>query len=194
VNGESLADARGKGGIHMASTTKLREPAVSPKTIARELSSENRPDSPVVQQLRRQVANAVLLYLNYKHYHWQTYGPLFRDLHKMFDRFSADVLDSLDPLAERVRMIGQDPPSHPIEAMDLATVAPAAPHSTMREMVEEADRNALIVIREMRQAAKIADEHGDPGTVDLFSRLVQVHEKHEWWVRDILRKEDGLCT
>jgi starvation-inducible DNA-binding protein len=61
-------------------------------------------------------------------------------------------------------------------------------------MVQEADRNELIVIKEMRQGARLADEHGDPGTVDLFSRLAQIHEKHEWWLRNMLRKRDGLCT
>lgn len=162
------------------------------RSIEREISRENTGDSPVVQNLRQQVANALVLYLNYKHYHWQTFGPLFRDLHKLFDRFAKDVLEGVDPLAERVRMIGQDPPALPLELADLATVAPAAPHSTMREMVEEADRNLLVVIKEMRQAVKAADEHNDPGTVDLFSKLVQVHEKHEWWARDILRSGDGL--
>jgi len=74
----------------MAATSK---PApADPKAIAREISSENTAESPVVKSLRRQVANAVVLYLNYKHYHWQTYGPLFRDLHKLFDGFAEDVL------------------------------------------------------------------------------------------------------
>jgi starvation-inducible DNA-binding protein len=112
----------------------------------------------------------------------------------LFDQLAEDVLPTLDELAERVRMIGQDPPAHLIAAADLATVAAAAPHSTMREMVEESDRNLLVVIKEMRQAAKLADEHGDPGTVDVFSRLVQIHEKHEWFMRDMLRTGDGLCT
>jgi starvation-inducible DNA-binding protein len=116
------------------------------------------------------------------------------DLHKLFDKLADDVLKTLDPLAERVRMIGPDPPAHLIEMTDLATVAAAAPHSTMHDTVEEANRNTLIVVKEMREAARVADQHGDPGTVDLFSRLVQVHEKHEWWLRDILRKGDGLCT
>jgi starvation-inducible DNA-binding protein len=178
----------------MAMEAKHSNTSRTTKTLVRELSSENTAESPVVKDLRREVANAVVLYLNYKHYHWQTFGPLFRDLHKLFDRFADEVLESLDPLAERVRMIGQNPPAHPIEATDLASVAAAAPHSTMREMVEEADANLLVVIKEMRQAAKTADEHGDPGTVDVFSRFVQIHEKHEWWLRDILRKGDGLCT
>lgn len=175
------------------STPKVVDPAEVRK-IQQELSRENTPDSPVVQDLRRQVANAFVLYANYKHYHWQTYGPLFRDLHKLFDRLAEDVLATIDELAERVRMIGQDPPAHLLEAADVATIAVAAPHSTMREMVEEADRHLLVVIKEMRRAAKVADEHGDPGTVDLFSRSVQIHEKHEWFMRELLRTGDGLCT
>jgi starvation-inducible DNA-binding protein len=164
------------------------------KVALDEGTADNSPESPVVQNLKRQIANAFVLYTNYKHYHWQTYGPLFRDLHLMFDEFAQQVLESVDDLAERVRMIGQDPPAHLIELADLATVATAAPHSTMRDMVEEADRNALVVIKEIRAAAKTAEEHNDPGTVDLFSRFVQVYEKQEWWLRDILRKGDGLCT
>jgi starvation-inducible DNA-binding protein len=164
------------------------------ESLRKQLSRENTPDSPVVQELRRQVANAFVLYANYKHYHWQTYGPLFRDLHKLFDRLAKDVLPTIDEFAERVRMIGPDPPGHLAEAVALASVAVAAPHSTMREMVEEAARHLLVVITEMRRAAKVADEHGDPGTVDLFSRTVQIHEKHEWWMRDLLRTGDGLCN
>jgi starvation-inducible DNA-binding protein len=165
------------------------------QAIARELSSENHPDNPLVEQLARQVANAFVLFTNYKQYHWQAYGPLFRDLHKVFDEFGHEVLASLDNLAERMRMIGQDPPSRLSRIMELATVTSAtAPDATMREMIEEADRNALIVIKEVRDAARLADERDDPGTVDLMSKLVQIHEKHEWWLRDILRRGDGLIA
>jgi starvation-inducible DNA-binding protein len=177
----------------MPTTQKVVDPA-EVSSITQQLSRDNTPDSPVVQELRRQVANAFVLYANYKHYHWQTYGPLFRDLHKLFDTLADEVLSSLDELAERVRMIGQDPPAHPIEAADLASVSPAAPYANMRDMVEEADRHALVVISQLRQGARLADEHNDPGTVDLFSRVVQIHERHEWWLRDILRTGDGLCT
>jgi starvation-inducible DNA-binding protein len=177
----------------MTTPHKPHDPA-KVQTITEELSRENKTDSPVVLELRRQVANAFVLYANYKHYHWQTFGPLFRDLHKLFDRQAEEVLGTLDEFAERIRMIGQDPPAHLLEASDLASVAAAAPHSTMREMIEEADRHLLVVISEMRKGARTADEHDDPGTVDLFSRSVQIHEKHEWFMRDILRTGDGLTS
>src|SRR5918999_920459 len=106
----------------MRSTTKPpRQTAV--ESIAHELSRENSPDSPVVQELRRQLANAFVLYANSTHYHWQTFGPLFRDLHKLFDKLAKDVLSTIDELAERVRMIGQDPPAHLLDAADLASVS-----------------------------------------------------------------------
>ena len=161
--------------------------------LAAEISTENRPDSPVVEHLQRQVANALVLYLNYKHYHWQTYGPMFRDLHLLFDEFAGAVLETVDEFAERVRMIGQDPVAAPQEMLQTASVKVAGRDQTMREMVKEADDNLLIVIKEMRAGARAADEADDPGTVDLFSRFVQIHEKHEWWLRDILEKRDGLA-
>jgi starvation-inducible DNA-binding protein len=162
--------------------------------LSDDISKENKPTSDVVEHLQRQVANAFVLYANYKHYHWQTFGPLFRDLHLLFDELAQAVLATVDDFAERVRMIGQDPIFRPDEIENIATVQVSREATTMREMVEEANSNLLIVIKEMRTAARVADEHDDPGTVDLFSRHVQIHEKHEWFLRDILEKDDGLTS
>ncbi len=165
------------------------------RTLQGEISHENREDHPVIQHLQRQVANAFVLYANYKHYHWQTFGPLFRDLHLMFDEFAKDVLGTIDELAERIRMIGPDVQHVQLRQMqEAANVHSAGPGQSMREMIEEADANLLVVIKDMRDAAKIADENNDPGTVDLFSKLVQIHEKHEWFLRQVLKKKDGLVV
>ncbi len=175
-----------------AAAQKRAEPDAA--AIGREISQENKPTSKVVQSLQLQVANAFILYTNYKHYHWQTYGPLFRDLHLLFDEFAKEVLETLDEFAERVRMIGQDPLADPREFVNYASVKVAKTGATMREMIEEADRNLLVVINELRGAAEIADKAGDPGTNDLLASTVRIHEKHEWWLRDILKKRDGLTS
>lgn len=166
----------------------------NPSELTEAISKDNSPTSDVVEHLQKQVANAFVLYANYKHYHWQTYGPLFRDLHLLFDEFAQAVLATIDDFAERLRMIGQDPVFRPEEIERIASVQVSREAATMREMIEEADANLIVVINEMRMAARVADDHDDPGTVDLFSRHVQIHEKHEWWLRDILEKNDGLTT
>ncbi len=162
--------------------------------IAKELNENNKPGNDVVVALQRQVANAFIVYLNYKHYHWQTFGPSFRDLHRLFDEFAAEVYGTIDEMAERIRMIGQDPVSRIEEIQDTATIGSAKKSSTMRQMIEEADQNALVIIKEMREAIKTADEADDPGTADVLTRFVQIYEKQEWWLRDILEKRDGLTN
>jgi starvation-inducible DNA-binding protein len=165
------------------------------RTLVKDITQENRADHPVVQHLQRQVANAFVLYANYKHYHWQTFGPLFRDLHLMFDQFAKEVLDTVDEMAERIRMIGQDIENVQLKQMqEAADVHSSVPGQTMREMIEEADANSLVMIKDLREAAKIADESNDPGTVDLFSKIVQIHEKQEWFLRQVLKKKDGLVS
>jgi starvation-inducible DNA-binding protein len=168
--------------------------AAAPRSLGEEISKDNKPTSDIVEHLQRQLANAFVLYANYKHYHWQTFGPLFRDLHLLFDEFATAVLGTIDDFAERLRMIGQDPIFRPDDVERLATVNVSRDAGTMREMIAEADANLLVVIKDMRDAARVADDHDDPGTVDLFSRHVQIHEKHEWWLRDILEKGDGLTV
>jgi starvation-inducible DNA-binding protein len=163
-----------------------------PAVLMAETSKDKAADTPLVQLLQKQVANAFILYSNYKHYHWQTFGPMFRDLHLMFDEFATATLATIDEFAERIRMIGPDPVFSPQQVMDTASVETSRTPKKMRDMVQEADENALIVIREMRRGAKLAEEADDPGTVDLFSRIVQIHEKHEWWLRDVLKKDDGF--
>jgi starvation-inducible DNA-binding protein len=165
------------------------------RTLANEISQENREDHPVIRHLQTQVANAFVLYANYKHYHWQTYGPLFRDLHLMFDEFANAVLETVDEMAERIRMIGPD-----VEAVQLlqlqkkANIHSAESKQSMREMIQEADANLMVVIKDIRDAARAAEENNDPGSNDLFARTVQIHEKHEWFLRQVLKQSDGLVA
>ncbi len=155
-------------------------------------SANDSPKSGVVLALQTQLANSFLMYLNYKHYHWQTFGPLFRDLHHLFDEFSAEVLESNDELAERIRMIGQNPVAAIAEITNQATVTQAAKVQNMKEMAAEANQNCLVIIKEMRAGIETANKHGDPGTADLLTRYVQVYEKQEWFLRQLLEKNDGL--
>jgi starvation-inducible DNA-binding protein len=145
--------------------------------------------STVIGALQRQVANAFAMYLNYKRYHWRVSGPLFRDLHLLFDEHASQILATIDEFAERVRILGGDPVSTPQAVLDTITVlAPATAETSIRTMIDEAIANHRRVIAEMREGAALAERMGDPGTVDIFSRLVQVHEKQEWFLREIVRQ------
>src|SRR5919201_4317777 len=52
------------------------------------------------------VADAIALYVKTKNYHWHLASSHFRDYHLLFDEQADSILDSVDPMAERMRRIG----------------------------------------------------------------------------------------
>lgn len=148
----------------------------------------------IAAALRRHQANAMVLYQNYKSYHWATFGPLFRDIHLLFDEHASAVLEQIDEFAERALMIDQRPLLEPAKYTSTATVKPVASTQNLRIMVEALVDAHDIIIEEMHRDAHAATESGDIGTADLYTRLVQVHQKQRWFLREILKKGDALVT
>ncbi len=147
----------------------------------------------VVAGLRQEVANALALYLNYKKYHWHVSGPFFRDLHLLFDDHAAQVLAGVDELGERIRILGALAPHTPAQVAQLATVRISAEgEQAPRQMIQEALENHEAVIKGMRSAIEEAAGSGDPGTADLLTRLIQVHEKQAWFLREVAARETSL--
>jgi len=148
---------------------------------------ESHRPGPVVEYLRREQANAVQLYLQYKGYHWNVGGPQFHDLHLMFDEHAKLVLDTIDPLAERQRILGAPAPydfDSLSRASQLSVDAPRpATGLEMAEHLLEAHRH---IIRGLRVGIELTTEVHDPGTADLLTQVLLVHEKMEWFLRELL--------
>ncbi|MGZ6970957.1 MAG: Dps family protein [Thermoanaerobaculia bacterium] len=148
----------------------------------------------VVETLQRQQANALVAYLNYKKYHWLSYGPLFRDIHLMLDEQATQVYVTIDEFAERAIMIDGAPLADPADYLPTATVKPSKGSLSLEEMIAEARKTLDVIIEEMHEDADVATEAGDIGTADLYTRLVQTHQKNRWFLNEILKKKDGLTS
>lgn len=146
----------------------------------------------VMECLVHAQANAISSYLNYKRYHWYTYGAHFRDLHLFFDELADASFAQIDPFGERIRMLHGDPLSHPREIEEASTIRLAAGTPSPREMLQNSLDNERRIIEDMRHGAKVADETQDYGTNDLFATHMQTHEKYAWFIEEFLRKDDGL--
>ncbi len=148
----------------------------------------------IVATLNRQQANTLVAYLNYKKYHWLTFGPLFRDVHLLFDEQGTEVFAMLDELAERSLMLDGSPVADPTDYLSKATVNPSVGQLSVREMMAEAIATHELIIKEMHEDAELATNANDIGTADLYTRLVQVHQKHRWFLKEFLRTGDGLVS
>lgn len=143
---------------------------------------------PVVGHLNEAVGNAVVLWTSYKRYHWMLFGPRFRDLHKLFGDFADDVYGTIDELAERVRMLDGEPPTS-LSAFEKMAVLEAGTASSPKEMVTEALGAVTEVIDCMKEGAEAAQKGNDPGSVDMFSKFVQIYEKQRWFLTQLSKND-----
>jgi starvation-inducible DNA-binding protein len=141
----------------------------------------------VVSALQREQANALVLYLNYKKYHWLTFGPNFRDLHLLFEEHGDQTLETIDELAERALMVDGQPLSDPTKYLSTSSVKPSTGELKIRGMLEEALASHDTVIGQLHEDAEVATKAGDIGTADLFTRLVQQHQKQRWFLKELLK-------
>src|SRR3974377_1841893 len=94
----------------------------------------------------------------------------------------------IDEFAEPGIMIGGPPIGAPADYLPAATVKPSRGFLSMRAMLAEARATLDVVIAEMHEDAEKATEAGDIGTADLYTRLVQEHQKNRWFLDEILKK------
>ena len=145
--------------------------------------------NPVVAALQREQASALVLYLNYKKYHWLSYGPHFRDLHLLFEEHGTQILGTIDELAERALMVDGKPLADPAQYLPASLIEPSQGDRSVRQMVEEAISAHDKLIKAMHDDADVATKAGDIGTADVFTRLVQLHQKQRWFLKEIARKD-----
>lgn len=148
--------------------------------------------APVVATLQREQANALVLYLNIKKYHWNTFGPHFRDIHLFLDEYADLAVNHVDEFAERAFMIDGKSLGDPADYLPASTIKASRGDLSVRGMFEELVANADTIIAEMHADAETATTAGDIGTADLYTRLVQEHQKKRWFAKEILRRGDGL--
>lgn len=138
----------------------------------------------LIEHLNAELASAQVLALNAKRYHWTVTGPHFRDYHLRFEELYIAADATVDELAERIRMLGGVPIHAPaqIEALSRAKVSDPAEVLDAAAMVQEALANQRRVIESMHAGIEKANQSGDPGTADLLTRFVQVHQKEAWFL------------
>jgi starvation-inducible DNA-binding protein len=134
------------------------------------------------------LADVLSLYLKTKNFHWHMSGPHFRDYHLMLDEQASDILDVIDPLAERVRTVGSTTIRSLGQAVRLRTIADndadnVAPAAMLVELIE--DNNSLV--DSMRQAHKLCDELDDIATASLLEGYIDAAEKRVWFLREATR-------
>jgi len=146
----------------------------------------------VAERINRLVADAYVLYVKTKNFHWHVSGPNFRDFHEMLDEQGAQIIESIDPLAERSRKLGR-PTLHSLaEILELASLKEnekdfVSPY----EMLVELMNDNMAMAKSMREAHGVCDDWEDVATASLLEQHIDETEKRTWFLFEAARAADA---
>jgi starvation-inducible DNA-binding protein len=141
-----------------------------------------------VDILSRLLADEYILYTKTRNYHWNVVGPQFSDLHKFFEAQYEAIDEFIDEVAERARTLGGHAVGTLAEFKQLGRLKEEPGRRPgARQMLQDllADHEAVIQVLR-RDLQTVMERHGDAGTSDFLTGLMERHEKMAWMLRAFL--------
>ncbi|MEH2319652.1 Dps family protein [Nostoc sp.] len=145
----------------------------------------------VINLLNQDLADAYLLLVKTKKYHWDVVGPQFRSLHQLWEEHYQKLTLNIDAVAERVRALGGYPVGSLEGFLKIATLkehAGSVPTATgmVANLVDDHEQ----VIRNLRDHVdQSGEKFHDQGTADFLTGLLEEHEQIAWMLRSFIEGE-----
>ncbi|MBM7703843.1 Dps family protein [Metabacillus iocasae] len=138
------------------------------------------------QVLNVQIANWNVLYTKLHHFHWYVKGPQFFTLHNKFEELFGEAAQYVDEYAERLLSIGGKPISTLRDYLEQSTIAEAAEEKTAEEIIQAVIDDYTILIYELKEGIKVAENQHDAVTADMFIETIGTLEKNIWMLKSTL--------
>jgi len=137
--------------------------------------------------LKTAFASEFSFYLKSHNFHWNVEGPLFGQLHELFERIYTEVYGSIDTFAEHLRALQIYTPAS-LQKFSMLTTVEDENHvpdwsGMLEELLLDSDRMAEI----FRITFDMAEAHGDHGLSNFLADRQDAHKKHSWMLRASLK-------
>ena len=141
----------------------------------------------IIDLLQDRLSDSIDLLLQTKQAHWNVKGPQFIALHELFDDIHKDVRDFVDQVAERIMQLGGSAEGT-LQATVHRSHLPTYSLDIMQDLDHaEALSNSLAFYGKcIREDVSVLEKLEDPGTVDLFVKILRKTDKDLWFVESHL--------
>jgi starvation-inducible DNA-binding protein len=140
------------------------------------------------------LADVFALYVKTMNFHWHMSGPHFRDYHLLLDDQADQIFAMTDPIAERVRKlgeltirsIGQIARTQRIADNDAECVEPI-------DMLTELAEDNRVLATSLRRAHNVCDKNGDIATASLIETWLDETQRRNWFLYEASRDGDLIA-
>ncbi len=158
-----------------------------------ELNTPNNLDPEKVQavadSMNAVVSDLIALWVKTKNYHWHMSGRNFRDYHLMLDEQSMELIETVDPAAERVRKLGCKTVTSigmvaELQRVDDNDEAQVSPKDMLLDLVEENKKLAA----NMLKTHEVCDEAEDVATASFLEEWIDQAQRRTWFLFEATRE------
>lgn len=142
------------------------------------------------KSLHQSLSSVVVLYFKAQSYHWNVVGSDFAQLHSFFGDFYTEVYESIDPLAEQIRAIGESAPISLAEILKTSSVIEDKTIPAAHQMISNLKAANKIVINDLDEALKEAGDN--QGLVNFLADRLDKHSKHDWMLNSFLKESTEI--
>lgn len=140
----------------------------------------------VVEKLNQLLINYQVHYQNLRLFHWNVKGPFFFILHEKFEELYNDASLKIDEVAERVLILNGVPKGSLKNILANANVESHAEIMEANAMVEAIVTANKVLVENLNDLLKVANEASDEGTLDIFTSYIQELQKQNWMLKSFL--------
>lgn len=131
------------------------------------------------------LADAMVLYVKTRKFHWNVSGDSFMELHKLFEKQYDELEEAIDAIAERINKLGSKTIGTMNEFLKLASIKESpGKYPSSKDMIKELLKDHETVIQGLRKHIDdCSDKFKDTGTADFLTGLMEQHESIAWTLR-----------
>ncbi len=142
----------------------------------------------LIASLHISLANTFVMYFKAHSYHWNVEGKDFTQYHGFLGDLYEELHGAVDPLSERIRIVGQYSPHSLKDILESSTIEedsdkPSTPEEMFQNLL---DANSKVQ-DSLNKLFELATEHKKQGIADFAAGRLDVHDKHAWFLRSILK-------
>ena len=147
----------------------------------------------IIATLKTLLANMVSFKFRVHGAHWNVEGEDFREYHDFFEAIYTDADESIDPIAEFIRKLGDYAPFTLARFLELRTIQDSAPTmSDETSLTADVYAANQFILTELFDVYRKAEAAMLPNLSNFIADRIDSHQKWDWQLRSSLKDfEEG---
>lgn len=124
-----------------------------------------------------------------QNFHWNVEGSNFPQYHSFFDTLYSDVADTIDKIAEYIRILGHYTPGSLTRYAELSIIQDQTKIPRAELMFVESLQDCEKMVELVAAMFDEATAERQQGIANYLAELQDLYAKKAWFIRSILKKE-----